>query len=97
EKLYEELSLEAEKVTKTRHPKIFIGRSNRPPWANEWSNAKRELDDLLSTARTQDGRAVQRLAELVPEYAAGKPATEEQRRGLRANAPAQAKTVSGLE
>jgi FlaA1/EpsC-like NDP-sugar epimerase len=38
EKLFEELSVDAETADKTRHPKIFVGRARRPgtPWAGNW-------------------------------------------------------------
>lgn len=66
EKLYEELSVESEHAEKTRHPKIFIGRST--PEALEDVIAK--LSRLRGLLETADGRTLRaHLAACVPEYA----------------------------
>lgn len=67
EKLYEELSLEDEHAEKTRHPKIFIGRTT--PEAFEAIASK--LGRLFQIIETADGRTLRaHLAACVPEYAA---------------------------
>jgi FlaA1/EpsC-like NDP-sugar epimerase len=65
EKLFEELSTDAEHAEKTRHPKIFIGRI-RP---HEWTDVLRGIDTLTEQAdhlSTDELRAS--LCALVPEY-----------------------------
>ncbi|HWV39924.1 MAG TPA: nucleoside-diphosphate sugar epimerase/dehydratase [Vulgatibacter sp.] len=65
EKLFEELSAEAEGVDKTRHPKIFIGRL-RPP---AWEDVAKELTALRAFADDHGPDEVRaRLCELIPEY-----------------------------
>jgi FlaA1/EpsC-like NDP-sugar epimerase len=64
EKLYEELGTDGEAVTKTRHPKIFIGRIN----AVDASTLERSIDDLVAAAADNDAAAVRaRLASMIPE------------------------------
>jgi FlaA1/EpsC-like NDP-sugar epimerase len=75
EKLFEQLSTDAEHADKTKHPKIFIGRVAPPSWAE----AVRGLDhlvaqvhghaaDLESDAEAGATRIRQTLHDLVPEY-----------------------------
>jgi FlaA1/EpsC-like NDP-sugar epimerase len=67
EKLFEEISVDAENATKTLHPKIFIGRDAARPWA-EVSAA---VDRLLVLADGDDGPAIlDALADLEPSYRA---------------------------
>jgi len=65
EKLFEQLTTDAEHADKTRHPKIFIGRVASPGW----SEAVRGIDNLLALV---DGGSPDRiriaLHGLVPEY-----------------------------
>ena len=64
EKLFEELELSGEQITKTRHPKIFIGKLNAYP-VEEVARALRYLDEL---AREGDGTAIRKfLNSLLPE------------------------------
>jgi FlaA1/EpsC-like NDP-sugar epimerase len=64
EKLYEELGTDGEAVTKTRHPKIFIGRINPVDAAM----LERSIDDLVAAANHNDATAVRaRLAAMIPE------------------------------
>lgn len=64
EKLFEELSVDAESTDKTRHPKIFVGRFRPHPWAE----VERQVAELGSLAgeRAEDVRA--KFREIVPEY-----------------------------
>lgn len=70
EKLFEELTFDAEKAEKTGHPKIFVG-TFRP---NAWDQVERCLERLHALT---DGSAPDRIKaafrELVPEY--GPPTT----------------------
>jgi FlaA1/EpsC-like NDP-sugar epimerase len=64
EKLFEELSVDAEHAEATRHPKIFVGRF-RP---FDWDELQHLLVALAMTP-AQDGQAIRRaLRRLVPEY-----------------------------
>jgi len=64
EKLYEELGTDGEAVTKTRHPKIFIGRIN----GIDAALLAQGSDALLDAAIDNDAVAVrERLARLIPE------------------------------
>jgi FlaA1/EpsC-like NDP-sugar epimerase len=64
EKLFEELELSGEQITKTRHPKIFIGKLNAYP-SEEVLRALRYLEEL---AREGDGTAIRKfLNSLLPE------------------------------
>jgi FlaA1/EpsC-like NDP-sugar epimerase len=66
EKLFEELSFDAEKATKTRHPKIFVGTFRPYAWdAVEHGLAR--LHALSEGSATTAIRAA--FQELVPEYA----------------------------
>jgi FlaA1/EpsC-like NDP-sugar epimerase len=66
EKLFEELSTDAEHADKTKHPKVFIGRIK----PHEWNEVEAGVDELLSAARTTAMDKVRALlGELVPEYA----------------------------
>jgi FlaA1/EpsC-like NDP-sugar epimerase len=64
EKLFEELSVDAESAARTRHPKIFVGRF-RP---HAWEQVQRQLVELgaIADERTNEVRA--KFAEIVPEY-----------------------------
>jgi FlaA1/EpsC-like NDP-sugar epimerase len=64
EKLFEELSVDAESAEKTRHPKILVGRFRPHTW-DEVQRRLHELDALVD-ARAAQVRA--KLAEIVPEY-----------------------------
>ena len=65
EKLFEELSFDAEKAQKTRHEKVFVGTFKPYPW----DEVERGLGDLHSLT---DGSSVDAirgsLARLIPEY-----------------------------
>jgi FlaA1/EpsC-like NDP-sugar epimerase len=64
EKMFEELSTDAEHMDKTRHPKIFIGRIDRKTPAE----VERGLERLAAAADSADARAVRAaLRDLVPE------------------------------
>ncbi|MEM7482280.1 MAG: nucleoside-diphosphate sugar epimerase/dehydratase [Acidobacteriota bacterium] len=64
EKLYEELELDGEEITKTRHPKIFIGQLSPYPT----KRIDQALADLTHLSQSGDGDAIrQYLAELLPE------------------------------
>jgi FlaA1/EpsC-like NDP-sugar epimerase len=63
EKLFEELSADAEHADKTKHPKIFIGRIPK----SSWTDAIRAIDGLFATVERGDGIR-ETLASIVPEY-----------------------------
>ena len=72
EKLFEELSTDAENADKTKHPKIFIGRIK----PHELEAVEAGVQALLALARstaTDQVRAA--LGDLVPEYALAHPTT----------------------
>jgi FlaA1/EpsC-like NDP-sugar epimerase len=68
EKLFEEIALSEEGAERTRHPKVYIGRTPTPIWwdaGTDLAMLSAEADDLeLSALRA-------RLATLVPEYVEG--------------------------
>ena len=67
EKLFEELTTDAEHADKTKHPKIFIGRI-RP---HELERVSKNIDKLLELASFGSSEAHtirEALGELVPEY-----------------------------
>ncbi|MCG3127760.1 MAG: UDP-N-acetyl-alpha-D-glucosamine C6 dehydratase [Phycisphaerae bacterium] len=65
EKLYEELSIEGEDVSRTAHPKIGIWK-NRP---EEWEPLVRAIDDLVASAdELARDEARRRLRQIVPEF-----------------------------
>lgn len=71
EKLFEELSTEAECAEKTRHPKVFIGRIK----PHEWNSVVHGVDRLLQLASGADPDRIRgAVAELVPEYGVAHPA-----------------------
>ncbi|MEQ1508215.1 MAG: nucleoside-diphosphate sugar epimerase/dehydratase, partial [Myxococcota bacterium] len=73
EKLFEEICVDTENATKTRHPKIFIGRGEPRPWA-EVSGA---VDRLLQVADDGDDSAIQAgLAAIEPTYQLDRSASE---------------------
>jgi len=75
EKLFEELSTNAESADKTKHPKIYIGRV---PGSN-WDEIARGVEELCQLARSSDGDAIRvALGKLVPEYT-GAPASNTKR------------------
>ncbi|MGE0792227.1 MAG: polysaccharide biosynthesis protein [Sandaracinaceae bacterium] len=65
EKLFEELSIDAEGAEKTRHPKIFVGRREPPAWTDVEGFTRA----LAECAATPERDAVVRaLRRIVPEY-----------------------------
>jgi FlaA1/EpsC-like NDP-sugar epimerase len=72
EKLFEELSFDAEKATKTRHPKIFVGTFQPYPWENVERGLGR-LHELSDGSAPDAIRAAFR--ELVPEYSPSAPSS----------------------
>ena len=65
EKLYEELITEGEGIVETDHEKIMVLRGN----ACEPDTLNRQIDELLTIARTYDSTAIKKkLQEIVPEY-----------------------------
>jgi FlaA1/EpsC-like NDP-sugar epimerase len=70
EKLFEELSTDAEHADKTKHPKVFIGRTK----SHAWEAVSIGLDALIALAKDAHVERVRAaLGELVPEYAAARP------------------------
>jgi FlaA1/EpsC-like NDP-sugar epimerase len=64
EKLFEELSVDAEAAVKTAHPKIFVGKF-RP---YEWDRVLKGTDRLLAVAGQPAAEVRAALRVLVPEY-----------------------------
>jgi FlaA1/EpsC-like NDP-sugar epimerase len=65
EKLFEELSLTAEIATRTRHPKVWIGRTAEATW----DAADRDLGALADAADGAPPHEIRGMLErLVPEY-----------------------------
>lgn len=65
EKLFEELSFDAEKAEKTRHDKIFVGTFRPYPW----DEVERGLAELHALSDGSSGiRIRQAFQQLVPEY-----------------------------
>lgn len=65
EKLYEELLTDDETVLPTRHPKIKIAKVRNI----DFESAQREIENLITTARTYNDEATLRLMHrIVPEY-----------------------------
>ena len=65
EKLFEELSTDAEHADKTKHPKVFIGRIKAHAWDAVTIGVETLLDLANSTAHDRIRGAI---GELVPEY-----------------------------
>ncbi len=64
EKLFEELSVDAESADRTRHPKIYVGRF-RP---HAWDDVQRKLQELGDLAEAEPAAIRRKFVELVPEY-----------------------------
>jgi FlaA1/EpsC-like NDP-sugar epimerase len=64
EKLFEELQIDGERISKTKHPKIFIGRINTSPEA-EVDEALARLRELSAPSQEKKLRAY--LNQLLPE------------------------------
>ncbi len=81
EKLFEEIATDAEKAEKTRHPKIFVGKTRSPSYdaMRSWVRQVHELDDDGASARDL-------LRRCVPEYAT--PATPARASTARSSRPA---------
>jgi len=86
EKLFEELSFDAEKAQKTRHEKIFVGTFQPYPW----EKVQRGLADLHALS---DGSSGERIREafmrLIPEYTPDAASLSERRPAIER--PSQAK------
>lgn len=65
EKLFEELSVTEENAVKTRHPKIYVGRSQVRPW----SVLEDHIEALVHQAQRGDANQIRTmLSSVVPEY-----------------------------
>jgi FlaA1/EpsC-like NDP-sugar epimerase len=65
EKLFEELAIDGENVTKTRHPKIYIGRGEARPASEVATTVER----LVAAADTEGASSLRhKLREIVPAY-----------------------------
>jgi FlaA1/EpsC-like NDP-sugar epimerase len=72
EKLFEELSTDAEHADKTKHPKVFIGRIK----AHAFDSVTVGVDALLDLANgTAHERIRGAIGDLVPEYQSARPST----------------------
>jgi FlaA1/EpsC-like NDP-sugar epimerase len=65
EKLFEELSVDAEDADRTGHPKIFVGHL-RP---HAWEEVQRHVSELAALAERGGDAVRAKLREVVPEYA----------------------------
>jgi len=69
EKLYEEINLSEENATKTKHPRIWIGKSH----TSDQKSLAKKIDALVAqTTSTGSGDLRAALAKQVPEYAANR-------------------------
>ena len=68
EKLFEELSTDAEHATKTRHPKVFVGRIAPQSW-EAVSAGVEQFVQLVCEQDSSPERLRAAIGELVPEYA----------------------------
>ncbi|HEX9051315.1 MAG TPA: nucleoside-diphosphate sugar epimerase/dehydratase, partial [Anaeromyxobacter sp.] len=66
EKLFEELSVDAEKADTTGHPKIFVGHFRPHPW----ETVVRHIEELAELADARAERVRKKFREIVPEYRA---------------------------
>jgi FlaA1/EpsC-like NDP-sugar epimerase len=65
EKMFEELNFDNENAARTRHPKVWIGRSANPTW----DDAKADVARLLAVADTDNPAGVRQLiGAVVPEF-----------------------------
>ncbi len=72
EKLFEELSTDAEHADKTKHPKVFIGRIK----AHAWESVTHSVNALLELAHGPlHDRIRGAIGALVPEYQAARPSS----------------------
>jgi len=70
EKLFEELSTDAEHAEKTKHPKVFIGRIK----PHQWEAVEAGLAALLEAAESGVPEVVRTvLGQIVPEYRVARP------------------------
>jgi len=75
EKLYEELSITGESVEKTKHPKIFIGRTVAEPFEQVLARID-ELKRVADLGQGGEGKEVRALlARIVPEFQVGSKAS----------------------
>jgi FlaA1/EpsC-like NDP-sugar epimerase len=94
EKLYEELSTTHENAEKTRHPKIFIGKTHGASLP-QMQVALRSLEQLPPGSEPEQVRRV--LRTIVPEYAPSTPSGEAEGAApsIQPDAPAGLPAVSG--
>ena len=65
EKLYEEINLDSENASKTKHPRIWVGRHRQL----DLGKATTKVDELVRLSRTSSPEVViRKLVECVPEY-----------------------------
>ena len=65
EKLFEELAIDGENASKTKHPKIYIGRGS----PRRYANMRSHVDGLLRIAEHGDAETVRAtLKVVVPRY-----------------------------
>ena len=71
EKLFEELSTDAEHADKTKHPKVFIGRIKAHGWESVIAAIDRMIELALVDATVD--RLREAIVDLVPEYLTSRP------------------------
>jgi FlaA1/EpsC-like NDP-sugar epimerase len=84
EKLFEELSTDAEHADRTKHPKIFIGRIA----ASSLAETTRTIDELLALGNHEDGDRIRTaLRGMVPEYTGAPDVARDKRRDNTGSRP----------
>lgn len=95
EKLYEEINLSTEKATKTKHPRIWVGKHQQ----RSYDEAAKLVDELVSIARQVPAdKLLQRLQVAVPEFMperlAAKAVSSASSRVVATSAPAHVKAAT---
>ena len=73
EKLFEEIAVDAERASKTGHPRIFVGHFRPQPW----EALQQDLADLAGLAGGEPEAIRRKLGEMIPEYRPYRPAARE--------------------
>jgi FlaA1/EpsC-like NDP-sugar epimerase len=74
EKMYEELLLNREQLEQTKFEKIFIGKAD----FYEYSHLKKQLDGLKALLDGDDGKVIEYIKSMVPEYGVPKNENKEE-------------------
>jgi FlaA1/EpsC-like NDP-sugar epimerase len=74
EKMYEELLLNREQLEQTKFEKIFIGKAD----FYEFSHLKKQLEELKTLLDEDDGKVIEYIKSMVPEYGVPKSESKEE-------------------